>query len=472
MKDLTLTINESISTNISDSMLLTESYKNVTDNFNDLTLTILSNVHPDYVRAIKTLIKNIESAIEINPGETKPKMRFVFHSRKLMFKIPYKYADVIPDVVSKDTSNLFYCTKNGVKVNVYMKGNGYDKRKRVIFQTGVGSVDKITTKEQETAFCLIWNVVHEQLNEITDTTLTNDLIREVIGDLSDRVDDGWIHSWSKTIGNIVYLIGTQSESSKNYISIRAGGNVKNHIGNLHNTFVKKYGERLCGKGTRKDRFDPTDVILYDRSMEGDIMTKLKGYTNDMKPNEDSSIVYNRCLEIKNKYFNELVASLKYIPISLKKLSIGNNGSFGFMNVTPNSGSTCSVNGFTVDKNNKDRIDVLCDCNVCFTGQTDGEGNELTDKHGLVVVMRSFQKDNRNVDIDVTLDMHDTPTLGKCPRKIWQDILGVDNSNKEESLKAFNTLLAKETDETKDILKQIIQGAIKQGPSCFPFLLIH
>lgn len=34
------------------------------------------------------------------------------------------------------------------------------------------------------------------------------------------------------------------------------------------------------------------------------------------------------------------------------------------------------------------------------------------------------------------------------------------------------ITSKEEKEVKSALKDIIQGAIKQGPSCFPFLLIH
>ena len=44
---------------------------------------------------------------------------------------------------------------------------------------------------------------------------------------------------------------------------------------------------------------------------------------------------------------------------------------------------------------------------------------------------------------------------------------------EDSLAAFNEFLStKEEKEVKSALKDIIQGAIKQGPKCLPFILIH
>lgn len=462
MKDLTYIVKESISNNISDFEYLFESYKNVTSEFKSLVKrTKLNEFEPSCIELIGTLINDI-----VSKSEYGDKMKFVYNTNSFMFKIPYLFADTITSVIGADETKNVYYKKDGVKVKVYMNGNGYDNRRRMIFQTGVGSVGKITTEEQESAFCLIWNTIKDQLIETNDTISINDLIRNVIGDISDRADDSWITSWYTSIQNLVSHLISKGKKPNNYTATRVSSN-SNDIGKTHYDFVYKYGIKMNGKGTRKDVFDPSDVVLYRTEKKDKMKSIIEGFTSML---DSTNADY---IKIKRRYFNRLIKRYHYIPISLKKISNGNDCKMGLMNVVSNSGNTCSVNGFTFDENDTNRVDVICDCNVCFTGQTDGNGNELTDKHGLVVVMRSFQKDNKSVDIDVTLNIKGAPTLGKCPRNIWRDILQVDKTTpKQEMIEKFKSLLNEKTSETNDKLKQIIQGAIKQGPSCFPFLLIH
>lgn len=462
MKDLTYIVKESISTNISDFEYLFESYKNVTSEFTFLVNhTKLNEFEPNCIKTIETLINDITS--NSKDGD---EMKFVYNTNSFMFKIPYLFADTITSVIDTYETKNFYYKKDGVKVKVYMNGNGYDNRRRMIFQTGVGSVGKLTIEEQESAFCIIWNTIKDQLIETNDTISINNLIRNVIGDLSDRTDDSWITSWSTSIQHLVSHLISKGKKPNNYTATRVSSN-SNDIGKTHYDFVYKYGEKMNGVGTKKDVFDPSDVVLYRTMNKNKLQSIIERFTSML---DSTNADY---IKIKRRYFNRLIKDYRYIPISLKKISNGNDCKIGLMNVVSNAGNTCSVNGFTFDKDSTNRVDVICDCNVCFTGQTDGNGNELTDKHGLVVVMRSFQKDNKSVDIDVTLNIKGAPTLGKCPRNIWRDILQVDKTTpKQEIIEKFKSLLNEKTAETNDKLKQIIQGAIKQGPSCFPFLLIH
>lgn len=69
----------------------------------------------------------------------------------------------------------------------------------------------------------------------------------------------------------------------------------------------------------------------------------------------------------------------------------------------------------------------------------------------------------------------SPSLGKCAKAVWADILGLKEKQKltiEECLDTFKEFLNGDEKIVKEKLKEIIQSAVKEGPNCFPFVLIH
>lgn len=447
MKHITLTINESIIRNIKDSIYLNSEsktlYRETTTNIDDLFKII------PIVPEIKDELKQILSEIE---DKEKRDITFVYNKNNRVFKIPYVFTDVIEVVIEKYTD---YEIKHfGKKVKVYHTNFGQ------VFETGNGSIKNITTAEQETAFCEIWNKLCEN-----DVKLTSDWVKTIIGDLANYVDNDWIHTWTTTANAIIGYLSDGEKKPKDYIAVRVGDN-KNIIGKTHNQFVHNYAKRVVGKSVKKDIFDPSDVILYYKPKETNIKGTLGKLIDGLNTRGTS--------DIKKQYYDELVGNFIYVPISLKKLSSKNKHNISILNCTVNSGGTGSVNKFIIhNMENTNQINVMCTCNLCFNGMTDENGDEITSVHMVNVTMRSFDKNN-SVDIDVTLNHKNIPTLGKCPRATWRKYLNLTKSNKmEDSLTAFNEFLStKEEEDIKTALKDIIQGAIKQGPNCLPFILIH
>jgi hypothetical protein len=159
-----------------------------------------------------------------------------------------------------------------------------------------------------------------------------------------------------------------------------------------------------------------------------------------------------------------------IGISLKKLS--KSGVYHEFNVNGNA-QVKKVNRIEIipakNKANNLTIDVYGNFN--FTGLTDAEGDTI--KHETVVrmILRTF---GEPIAIDCTLRDAGAPAIGKCPVSIWRNIIGVSKSDNLktciEKMKSF----IEETpeDELYERIGDIIRGAAKEGPNCFPFVLIH
>lgn len=459
MKHIILTINESITRNISDSIYLNDGsktlYRETTTNIDDL----FNNIQ-DFETIeieIKDELKQILSKIE---HKEQRDITFVYNKNNRVFKIPYVFTDAIETVIkdyNKEYGDKYKYKYFGKKIKVYRTNFGQ------VFETGNGSIKSITTAEQETAFCEIWNKLCEN-----DVELTSGWVKTIIGDLANYVDNDWIHTWTTTANAIIGYLSGAEKNPKDYIAVRVGDN-KNSIGEKHNQFVHNYAKRVVGKSVKKDIFDPSDVILYYKPKETNIKKTLGELIEGI-----NKIDVSATSDIKQQYYDGLVGNFIYVPISLKKLSSKNKHNISILNCTVNSGGTGSVNKFMIhNMENKNQINVMCTCNLCFNGLTDENGEEITSVHMVNVTMRSFDKNN-SVDIDVTLNHKNIPTLGKCPRETWRKYLNLTKSNKmEDSLAAFNEFLStKEEKEVKSALKDIIQGAIKQGPNCLPFILIH
>jgi hypothetical protein len=113
--------------------------------------------------------------------------------------------------------------------------------------------------------------------------------------------------------------------------------------------------------------------------------------------------------------------------------------------------------------------LLCSGKFDFSSITDGDGDKVGNTiNSVLITMRTFG--SGNVGIDVKLNEKGSPALGKCPIKIWMNELGCKNSkNINDCISKFETLKDK---ESISIATTLIQAAIKEGPHCFPFILLH
>lgn len=470
MKNFNEHLNESVEVSIYDMVMEadkeTSGYKNSTQDWNTLVNSIpkLDTVADKVKVVIDDIIDNNDGVIE-NP-------MYIYKIGEKKFKIPYSYNEAILAVIDDHKDEGFTASISGSKVKLHLSGYG------IVFETGRGSAKSITTEQQESATCRVWNEFVKTAKDaigdksMFDSFLTEENIRTIVAEISDKFDGTWISTYSKQ----VYAIWNDLESRGiNPLEFRMDrvGDANSKVGIAHDKFVKKYAVHMTGPRSMKDSFHPGDVIMYNINHESECESVLNGCTSMLTSISGTAEAYEECMTAKDVYMNDLILKNIYHSYSLKKIAKGRKeAKVGYFNVTSKTGRTSRIDGFQVsESDNKNNITILCDCQLCLDGITDSDGNELTKAHSVVVTMRTFG--GADCDIDVTLNIKSTPTLGKCPRGIWRKLLGVSNSKKQVALDAFNNFLDTSDENTiKEALKKIIQGAIKQGPNCFPFILIH
>ena len=464
VKSLTTVVKESSVSNISDSMYITEmSQSNTVYRYSTTSFDVLKREIPINDRIVETL-ESMLNEIR-NYFDPHKDIEFVHNKTNKAFKIPYVYNEAIESIVPKYKD--FYIRIDGTK-RIVCNTNRHIGR---CFETGRGSMKSLVTSEQENACCVVWNVCQEEANNGNDIDLTDPaVIRNIVGDIADRADVNWVGTWTKNTLTISKKIKTDGYDPKNYRASRIGSNAVNKVGRLHHKLISLYSRQFAGKGTKKDTFDPTDIIFYDIRKESDICNTLNTFIKMMSAPETSLEAYTQCLKVRESY-KDFVDTGIYLPLSLKKLSEDNAGTLDRFNISDKSGGTASVTDFGIDLDDKNSISVWCRGNFCFDGRLDEDGNEITNVHELIVTMRRFGRGE--VDIDVTLNQKNTPPLGKCKREIWRNVLNVPNSRKSICIKAFSEFLNNSDDNTtRDTLTTFIKSAIKQGPSCLTFYLLH
>lgn len=166
---------------------------------------------------------------------------------------------------------------------------------------GEGSINrsknstKIATDIQEKISCIVFNKFSDK------TYITKELLLdEDFGEFNKYMNyNDWVISWV----NQFNTIQTQLNSWKNLIAVRYGDKddeVSNIIINVHNKISKELNI------SQKDVFDPSDIIIYDKSQEQDIIKRFSEI-----PNENA---FTATKALITDLFNEK----KYIGVSLKK----------------------------------------------------------------------------------------------------------------------------------------------------------
>lgn len=388
----------------------------------------------------------------ISEANYKPKELFIYAEGATYFKIPYAFGEAIISCVlnSKYNDKLRY-TESGKKIKVYFK-----ESKGVIFETGSGSIGRVSTSHQETATCLVWNAyVNTMNNEMFDIKDT-ELIRNIVSDLTSDFDSEWISTFSKQVECLVTYLKSIGEDPLNYKLCRY--NDDSEIGKSYAKYINAYTKEIGGQ---KDNFDPADVIAYKYGDVGYIKGKLNSYCNNP-------------VESKENYIKDLFNTHYIIGISLKKVAGNKSAKYDVYN-TGSSNKCESVTSFNV-KSTDTQVTVECTGNFNFDDVTDGDGKEIGTEKVVKLVMRSFGSGQVGVDCSIKeIKGKQSPTLGKCPVRIWEDVISLTNKKDLTScVKSFVNFLSDEKHRSVVItgLENMIKGAIKEGPACFPFVLIH
>ena len=376
--------------------------------------------------------------------------------KKMYFKVPYIYNNVINNL--KDVNGV-ELIKNGNKIKV--KYNGLH-----IMETGAGSINKIPTSVQEHSTCRVFNSYMDEIENCGDLSLIDDksYISNIVQDLFDgtNVDKSWIESFKyqvKTLVDYIYTIISDLKINTNVYNYRlvpyneTGKNSR--ISKAYRNMVVSYSSNLGG---RKDVYDPSDLILFDK-------TKTDYIISYCKKGKDSS----ECIDIKNKFTKEIFNKGLCMGISLKKLH--KDGRITLYN-TGNSEIVKSIDSYEIKKTSgKNNVTVLCKGTFNMDTITDIDKDVLPHKKEVLLTMRTFG--SGILALDVTLFSNgklDGPSIGKCPSKIWRGMIGAENDNIETSVQKFEEFI--KTKASLDNIKTLIQGAMKEGLNCFPFILLH
>lgn len=396
---------------------------------------------------------------------------FVYSQSAKHFKIPRLFNNDILKIVGTPTfANDFEASISDKTVTVkYIGGNGRAKPK--VFVTGSGSVGRIATSDQEKGTCLVWNAYVKEMrdNKILDLDDV-ELIKNVVSELAVNFDKEWIASFKKQIVAITKYLEKIGEEPTRYNMTRYGDG---KLGKAYEKYIQKYTTVYQGQ---KDNFDPADTILYDTTEEDNIigvLGQLTGQTKDI----DSAI------EAKQRFVDELFTPKLVQGISLKKVTAA-TGSYDEFNIAGETTSekVGSIINYTLSDSaksdvNDHQIRLLCKGTFNLSSLTDGEGDVIGVEPLVVITMRSF---GNTYGIDVSM-LHGkmSPSLGKCPARLWREKLDVaEGDSLEDAVAKFKEVLKIKNGQTgrnpkvSKVLLEIVKAAIKEGPNCFPFILIH
>lgn len=379
---------------------------------------------------------------------------FVYSKVDNYFKIVYDYLDAILSVSKNYPEIEIRVTDNGKKCKGWIKGV-----KGMLFETGSGSVNKISTVAQESATCLVWNEFVRISNNNEQFDDSDESITTIVNDIGESFDKTWIKSFREQLIAITAFLERKGLDYKEYRMCRYGAEepreIEGQVGKAYGEFIQKYTSLL--RETRKDAFDPSDVLLYRVDKASEITSMLKTYANTP-------------VESKSTYIEELFKTDMVIGVSLKKIS--KSGVFHEFNVNGDA-QVKKVNRIEIipakRKANNLTIDVYGDFN--FSGLTDAEGDAIKHESVVRMTLRTF---GDPIAIDCSLRDAGAPAIGKCPVSIWRKMIDVSKSdNLEKCIEKMKSFI-EETPKSElyEKIGEIIKGAAKEGPNCFPFILIH
>lgn len=422
--------------------------------------------------------------------------------KESIIKIPYAYRDTIKAVIKNHKT----FTLKDVGLNkIFVLYN-----KKEILETGSGSLKTVNTRDQEVGTCLVWNYFIETLKGIDNFEIKKEDVNNIMKDIMESsisFNDEWAHSFTQQILCIKsYLsqINEDNESFLNYRCERYGGDKSFksdesnpdsgwYISTLYEKFIAKYVAEITGK---KDNYDPTDIIIYNINKKNEIIETLKalidikdileakkrfiqifyGFNDHTEQENDNEFV---------KKYKEKIGENALIGLSLKKIS-SEKGSFQVFNIAKSTSPnkvTDIVKADNVEKNGK----IIVKGHFIFADENnDGKIDETEEScNYCALTYRSFgtQKNgSENIGMDVIMTdangKQKGPSLGKVPVRDWKNrifekIGETAPSNVVEGRKLLAKYVKEISEEKqKEDFTFLIQEAIKVGPNCFPFVIIH
>jgi hypothetical protein len=383
---------------------------------------------------------------------------FIYATGKSYFKMPYFIGPELEKIFS-NVPNIMIKRYEGKKIKLYYKG-------KQIMELGSGSINKIPTSIQEHATCRVFNSYMDEIEKCGDLSLIEDesYISNIVQDLFDgvNVDKSWIQSFKYQVKSLIDYIYTIIDDLNintniyNYRLVPYNETGKNsRISKAYRNMVVSYSKELGG---RKDVYDPSDLILFDKTKTDYVISYCKKGKDDVE-----------CINIKNNFTKEIFNKGLCMGISLKKLH--KDGRITLYN-TGNNEIVKSIDSYEIKKTSgKNNVTVLCKGIFNMDMTTNIDKDALGQKKEVLLTMRTFG--SGILALDVTLSSNgklDGPSIGKCPSKIWRNMIGAENDNIETSVKKFEEFI--ETNASLEDIRILIQGAMKEGLNCFPFILLH
>lgn len=315
--------------------------------------------------------------------------------------------------------------------------NNYSGKSRpwnLIFKGYYSGKEKtISTRDQETATCSVWNWFNgmkadgSPIDPDVDTGdnpkdlydeggLTPAGITTLNGalDSGKRFDKGWINTFNLQVEAIVNTLDSFDGVDKTkYVADRVG-NKHSKVEIAYTKFLDTYASlmgRLNDTSTQKDSYCTTDIILYNAEKASEIISTLEEATGNIT--EDT-------WEEGTQQFRDLVKSNLIIGLSLKKLSkdcIVDKFNYD----GPKQITTSAVeleykgpNGRTINYS----LHIKCKGNYGLKYYGEDDNGKPVAKEGLkemVVVFRSFGDFQMAMEIKAS---ERSISLGKVPISLW------------------------------------------------------
>lgn len=296
-----------------------------------------------------------------------------------------------------------------------------------------GKEKTISTKDQETATCSVWNWFNgmkadgSPIDPDVDTGdnpkdlydeggLTPAGITTLNGalDSGKRFDKGWINTFNLQVEAIVNTLDSFDGVDKTkYVAARVG-NKHSKVEIAYTKFLDTYAllmGQLNDTSTQKDSYCTTDIILYNAEKASEIISALEEATGNIT--EDT-------WEEGAQQFRDLVKSNLIIGLSLKKLSkdciVDKFNYDGPKQITTNAVELeyKGPNGRTINYS----LHIKCKGNYGLKYYGEDDNGKPVAKEGLkemVVVFRSFGDFQMAMEIKAS---ERSISLGKVPIALW------------------------------------------------------
>lgn len=384
---------------------------------------------------------------------------FIFSEGKSYFKMNYDFAPIIRSAVNNFEDFHLKDSGDSDKIALYYNDGKKDIK---VMETGKGSIGRVQTAVQEKSTCAVFNsfveLADDDINKMNDLIYIRNIISDIFSVEVEDMDNSWISSFGKQVKALVSYLASNGLNPADYRLTRYGE--KDDVAKAYTNMIRSYADvNKSDKNDRasKDTYDPSDVILYKKDNINDIIKYCKSGRSI-----DDYIGDNG---IKTNYTDKLFLNHICMGVSLKKIT-KNSGSADLFNVSGKS-TVMSVNEFNIIKESPKNITVSCIGNFNFDNLTDDSGNDIDKERNIHITLRTFGYGI--TAMDVKINETGECSLGKCPVNIWRSMIKCNSKDIKQCTKAFSEFL--KTASNNDIMN-IIKYAIKEGPHCFSFILLH